>query len=70
MLLSDSLTGQNMEILGSLAQPSSRVNAVVKKSNLNNLLMQLRKFVYDYASPRIQSDDPDQVPSTPLLSFS
>ena len=43
----DDFIGQNMEILGNLAQPSSRVNAVVKKSNLNNLLMQLRKFVFD-----------------------
>ncbi|KAF8578409.1 hypothetical protein K439DRAFT_1663741 [Ramaria rubella] len=37
-----SILSQNMEILGSLAQPSS-VNTAVKKSNLNNVLMQLRK---------------------------
>ncbi len=39
--------GKNLAVLASLtASSSSRVaNAAVKKTNMNNLLMQLRKFV-------------------------
>ena len=41
------LQGQNLELLRSLAQSISGVkaNAVIKKSNMNNMLMQLRKCV-------------------------
>lgn len=39
------LKGQNVGVLRSLAQPATRVNNVVKKSNLSNILMQLRKYV-------------------------
>lgn len=37
--------GQNLELLQTLAQTNAgpRVNAAVKKSNMNNMLMQLRK---------------------------
>jgi hypothetical protein len=50
-------SGQNVEILGSLTQStSSRVNNAMKKSNLNNLLMQLRKYVLDFSPwPSISS---------------
>ncbi|KAF8497997.1 hypothetical protein JB92DRAFT_2985471 [Gautieria morchelliformis] len=61
-----SILSQNVDILGSLAQPSSRVNAVVKKSNLNNLLMQLRKCLqHPYlVSPELEPGGPDITPQT------
>ena len=43
-----SISGQNVDILRTIALNSvsgSRVNAAVKKSNMNNILMQLRKYV-------------------------
>lgn len=41
------VTGQNVDVLRTIALTSagSKVNAAVKKSNMNNILMQLRKWV-------------------------
>ncbi|KAF8519115.1 P-loop containing nucleoside triphosphate hydrolase protein [Hysterangium stoloniferum] len=55
-----SLLSQNVEILGSLTQSTSRVNNAIKKSNLNNLLMQLRKCLqHPYlVSPELEPSGP------------
>jgi chromodomain-helicase-DNA-binding protein 4 len=63
-----SILSQNLDILKSLTQPAdAKAARAIKRTNLNNMLMQLRKYAISY-HPELFVDE-CQVPSTSLSRF-